>query len=363
MDTPHKMKRGINYEALQSWLVAKTAGTSVPETSIGLVHESDLIKVGGLYRIRENYEAVWRMESNEDGKRYIVRADEGGDKAPERLLVTSEAATAGSVTAAKDYCTQCKEKFNENGECLCQKRDREASVIHAGDRSAYKVIHAGAVYVAWECEACATPNLTKFGNGYECDECHKRYADVLRTEDQQRQDKQTYTRAEVTEHSPEFGTRMATLGITVAHKSLLQAWEKEAEYQPKTGEPCSCKPGVHRDNCPDCEGTGKKIDFKKIRDKKGAAKPREAADDRCKQCRVPEHDSCPGKVGCPCCADSRREGAADYVKLREQDARGPKVAAKAVNPWAVCHESVGPEKSDKFEKCVLDVKKKSPIKE
>jgi len=38
-------------------------------------------------------------------------------------------------------------------------------------------------------------------------------------------------------------------------------------YQPKTGKPCHCKPGVHRDNCPDCEGTGKQIDFKAIRDK------------------------------------------------------------------------------------------------
>lgn len=36
-------------------------------------------------------------------------------------------------------------------------------------------------------------------------------------------------------------------------------------YQPKTGEWCHCKPGVHRDNCPDCEGTGMRIDFAKIR--------------------------------------------------------------------------------------------------
>lgn len=28
------------------------------------------------------------------------------------------------------------------------------------------------------------------------------------------------------------------------------------------------------------------------------------------------------------------------------------------NPWAICHESVGPEKSDKFERCVQKVKKK-----
>jgi hypothetical protein len=36
------------------------------------------------------------------------------------------------------------------------------------------------------------------------------------------------------------------------------------EYQPKTGAKCSCRPGVHRDNCPNCEGTGWVIDFKAI---------------------------------------------------------------------------------------------------
>ena len=49
---------------------------------------------------------------------------------------------------------------------------------------------------------------------------------------------------------------------------------KKAAYQPKTGEPCPCRPGVQRDNCPACEGTGQKIDFKKVRgpsDKKAAA--------------------------------------------------------------------------------------------
>jgi len=39
----------------------------------------------------------------------------------------------------------------------------------------------------------------------------------------------------------------------------------EVGYQPKTGERCSCKPGIERDNCPSCEGTGQKIDFNKIR--------------------------------------------------------------------------------------------------
>ncbi len=39
------------------------------------------------------------------------------------------------------------------------------------------------------------------------------------------------------------------------------------EYQPKTGERCYCKPGVARDNCPHCEGTGWRIDFRAIRER------------------------------------------------------------------------------------------------
>jgi len=42
-------------------------------------------------------------------------------------------------------------------------------------------------------------------------------------------------------------------------------------YQPKTGQPCGCKPGQQRDNCPACEGTGMRIDFAAIRAK--AQKP------------------------------------------------------------------------------------------
>jgi hypothetical protein len=45
------------------------------------------------------------------------------------------------------------------------------------------------------------------------------------------------------------------------------------EYQPKTGAPCSCKRGVQRDNCPNCEGTGWIIDFKAIRDRKLEKEP------------------------------------------------------------------------------------------
>jgi hypothetical protein len=37
------------------------------------------------------------------------------------------------------------------------------------------------------------------------------------------------------------------------------------EYQPKTGAACGCRRGVQRDNCAACEGTGRVIDFRAIR--------------------------------------------------------------------------------------------------
>ncbi len=40
-----------------------------------------------------------------------------------------------------------------------------------------------------------------------------------------------------------------------------------------------------------------------------------------------------------------------------------KKKGKKVNPWAVCNKSVGKkEDPEKFERCVMDVKKKHPIK-
>jgi hypothetical protein len=46
---------------------------------------------------------------------------------------------------------------------------------------------------------------------------------------------------------------------------------KHKSYQPKTGQPCGCKKGIMRNNCPACEGTGWRIDFAAIRAR--AAKP------------------------------------------------------------------------------------------
>jgi hypothetical protein len=40
-------------------------------------------------------------------------------------------------------------------------------------------------------------------------------------------------------------------------------------YQPKTGAKCGCRPGVQRDNCARCEGTGMVIDFQAIRARGG----------------------------------------------------------------------------------------------
>lgn len=43
-----------------------------------------------------------------------------------------------------------------------------------------------------------------------------------------------------------------------------------AAYQPKTGQACACRPGVERDNCAACEGTGQRIDFAAIRARRGS---------------------------------------------------------------------------------------------
>lgn len=37
--------------------------------------------------------------------------------------------------------------------------------------------------------------------------------------------------------------------------------------------PCSCRPGIGRDNCPTCEGTGQRIDFAAIRAHKRPSAP------------------------------------------------------------------------------------------
>jgi hypothetical protein len=42
--------------------------------------------------------------------------------------------------------------------------------------------------------------------------------------------------------------------------------------------------------------------------------------------------------------------------------RSAEKSGKPVNPWAVCHSTMGPEKDAGFEDCVQKVKKDHPIK-
>lgn len=44
---------------------------------------------------------------------------------------------------------------------------------------------------------------------------------------------------------------------------------KPQPFTPLTGESCSCRRGVERDNCPACEGTGNRIDFAAIHREQG----------------------------------------------------------------------------------------------
>jgi len=64
-----------------------------------------------------------------------------------------------------------------------------------------------------------------------------------------------------------------------------------AEYQPKTGVKCSCKPGQQRDNCPNCEGTGMVIDFAAIRNR---------TKKRCNKCHRPMKGTTAYDGACEC---------------------------------------------------------------
>lgn len=352
----------INYASLREAVTPPVK----EEQPIGVVSAADLVKVGGLYRIRDGYEAVWRMETDADGRRYISRCD-SDTESPERLRVAEDDATenlpkaARTLTAGK--CEKCDAETEGTKLCLScspkgtlfkDNRDKD-------DKSAYRVFHAGAVYVAWECEECATPNLTKFASnaGYECDQCHKKFANVL--EDDRQPTKNIYTRAEVEVYEPEFAARMGRLGIGRAHVSLLQAWDREAKCDRCGGEgvvrPADQYGPLDR-GCPSCGGSGKK----------------KADKITCNVCRGKgdtDHGRCEpcegtGKRNASTKKTAKGHGVCFKCGREYNGSECPtcsKKGAKAVNPWAVCHESVGPEKSDKFERCVKDVKKKSPIKD
>lgn len=55
---------------------------------------------------------------------------------------------------------------------------------------------------------------------------------------------------------------------------------------------------------------------------------------------------------------SSKKELLEFVKSEVQ-----KTLQEGVNPWAVCHASTGPKKTDKFERCVKSVKKKEGLHE
>jgi len=68
-----------------------------------------------------------------------------------------------------------------------------------------------------------------------------------------------------------WGTKPGT--VEKARSIVSRALMRKAAWQPKTGQACSCKPGVQRDNCPQCEGTGQRIDFAAIHRARAEGKP------------------------------------------------------------------------------------------
>lgn len=117
--------------SLKNWANSRKVAESVETTGgVKQIPISHLIKVGGLYRIRENYEPVWRMEAGEDGRRYIVRVD--SPNSTERYAVVDDTDSA-----------------NDD--------DR---------RSAHWTLIGGSVYLTWECP-CGTANMQRRGQGME----------------------------------------------------------------------------------------------------------------------------------------------------------------------------------------------------
>jgi len=80
------------------------------------------------------------------------------------------------------------------------------------------------------------------------------------------QDGNDWAEVELVHHTT--GQRVAVLDVNLTTgKAFARAdtVPSGVPYQPKTGQPCSCRRGIERDNCPQCEGTGQRIDFAAIR--------------------------------------------------------------------------------------------------
>ena len=57
------------------------------------------------------------------------------------------------------------------------------------------------------------------------------------------------------------------------------------------------------------------------------------------------------------------DSKADFKQVAKKEEVKEAKKGKPVNPWAVCHTTVDKDKNpDKFEKCVMDIKAKHPVK-
>lgn len=179
--------KNINYDSLRDALTNGETRKVIARNHLDRV-------AGGLYRIRDQYESVWKMEADADGRQYITRADNAADD--ERIYVAED-----------------------QGE--------------APTRTAFKMVREGKVHVVWECSPCKTANITEFGNEYQCDNCHDKPGDVL----QEPEAKDAWTRDEAREVCAEWVIdRMRAEGVSKVTGSLLHLWASEAQASPWTGD-------------------------------------------------------------------------------------------------------------------------------
>jgi hypothetical protein len=75
------------------------------------------------------------------------------------------------------------------------------------------------------------------------------------------------------------------------------------------------------------------------------------------------YDALMSKVGDKKKVKSMLAYAANINSEKDVFDKALKVEGKKVNPWAICTASVGREDKDKYERCVMDIKKKQGMKE
>ena len=178
--------KNISYENLKRW--ADNHEQTPEPKPLRTVRASDLRRVaGGLYRIRDEYESVWSLHEADDGRSYIVRADDDS----ERCLVLADDASESS------------------------------------SRSAYRTLVANQVHVVWECDECEYSNINKEGEKYECGQCHAAYEDVFGRDDT------LPAGLTINEATAKYGPKVAALMKRYAVKfidpELAQMWSQAAQ--------------------------------------------------------------------------------------------------------------------------------------